>query len=84
MMPFWLCNAPATFERLKERLLSGLPWEVSLLYLDDFIVHATTFEAELEWLCLFFTRLREAELNFRPNKCDLFKRRIVFLGHVVS
>lgn len=50
VMPFGLCNAPATFERLMERLLSGLLWEVCLLYLDDIIVHANTFNAELERL----------------------------------
>ena len=50
VMPFTLCNAPATFEQFMERVLSGLSWEVSLLYLDDIIVHAMTFEAELERL----------------------------------
>lgn len=39
VMSFGLCNAPATFERLMEKVLSGLPWEVCLLYLDDIIVH---------------------------------------------
>ena len=37
VMSFGLCNAPATFERLMEKVLSGLPWEVCLLYLDDMV-----------------------------------------------
>ena len=84
VMPFGLCNAPATFERLMERVLSGLPWEVCLLYLDDIIVHAKTFKAELERLRWVFARLREAGLKLSPKKCHLFKKRVVFLGHVVS
>jgi len=84
VMPFGLCNAPATFERLMERVLSGLPWEVCLLYLDDIIVHAKTFKAELERLRSVFARLREAGLKLSPKKCHLFKKRVVFLGHVVS
>ena len=39
VMPFGLANAPATFERLMEQVFSGLPSELSLVYLDDLIVH---------------------------------------------
>ena len=35
---FGLCNAPATFSRLMDRVLSGLHWETCLFYLDDIIV----------------------------------------------
>ena len=84
VMPFGLCNAPATFERLMEHVLSGLPLEVCLLYLDDIIVHAQTFEAELERLRAVFTRLRMVRLKLNAKKCHLFKKRVVFLGHVVS
>lgn len=73
-----------TFERLMERVLSGLPWEECLLFFDDIIVHATTFEAELEHLRSVSTRLREARLKLSQKKCHLFKKQVVFLGHVVS
>ena len=35
VMPFGFCNAPPTFERLKELMLRGLPWTTCLAYLDD-------------------------------------------------
>jgi cell division inhibitor SulA len=37
VMPFRLCNAGATFERLMETVLSGLNWEICLIYLDDIL-----------------------------------------------
>ena len=39
VMPFGLSNAPATFARLMELVLAGLPWNVRLLHLDDILVH---------------------------------------------
>ena len=55
VMPFGLCNAPATFERLMEMVLVGLPWSVCLMYLDDIIVHARTFDVALHHLQEIFT-----------------------------
>ena len=40
VIPFGLCNAPATFERLMELVLAGLPWTLCPLYSDDILVHA--------------------------------------------
>ena len=37
-MPFGLCNAGATFSRLMQYILSGLQWEICVVYLDDIIV----------------------------------------------
>ena len=48
VMPFGLCNAGATFERLMETVLAGINWEICLIYLDDIIVVSRTFEGMIE------------------------------------
>ena len=84
VMPFGLCNAPATFERLMERVLSGLPWEVCLAYLDHIISHAHTFDEAVARLREVFSRLRDAGLKLSPKKCHLFQQSVTFLGHIVT
>jgi len=84
VMPFGLCNAPATFERLMELILSGLTWEMCLVYIDDIIVYGVDFETELDRLMVIWDRLRKANLKLKPSKCCLFRERTPFLGHMVS
>ena len=84
VLPFGLTNAPATFERLMERVLNGLQWERCLVYLDDVICFGKTFEEASENLECVFSRLRAASLTLKPKKCNLFQRKVAFLGHVVS
>ena len=83
-MPFGLCNAPATFERLMELVLSGLNWKACLIYLDDVIVFGKDFDSALFNLEAVWTRMRQANLRLKPSKCALFRSRVPFLGHVVT
>ena len=55
-VPFGLCNAPATFSRLMDRVLAGLHWETCLFYLDDIIVFSSTWEEHLARLREVFER----------------------------
>ena len=83
-MPFGLCNAPATFQRLMEKVLKGMQWEIAVLYIDDVIVFSETVEEHLDRLGRVFGRLRKAGLKLKPSKCKLLARKVEFLGHIVS
>ena len=84
VMPFGLCNAPATFQRLMDFVLAGLNWAHCLVYLDDVIVLGRSFSEHLLNLQMVFARLREAGLMLKPAKCTLFREEVQFLGHLVS
>ena len=84
VLPFGLCNAPATFERLMESVLAGLNFETCLLYLDDIIVFSDTFEKHIDGLEKVLQRLHSAGLKVSPKKCQFFQEEVVFLGHVVN
>lgn len=84
VMSFGLCNAPATFERLMEKVLSGLPWEVCLIYLDDIIVYGREFGETIQRLRTVLQRPRAAGFKLSPKKCILLQRSVLFLGLVVS
>ena len=84
VLPFGLCNAGATFQRLMQLTLSGLSWEQVLVYIDDLIVHSQTFSEHLKHLKQVFEKLAAAGLKMAPKKCTFFRREVTFLGHIVS
>ena len=84
VLPFGLCNGPATFQRLMDTVLSGVHWSTCLVYLDDVIILGRTSEAHLHNLQQVFSQLRHANLKVKPSKCALFQKRVNFLGHVIS
>uniref|UniRef100_A0A1X7VRC9 Reverse transcriptase domain-containing protein n=1 Tax=Amphimedon queenslandica TaxID=400682 RepID=A0A1X7VRC9_AMPQE len=84
VLPFGLCNGPATVQRLMDSVLNGVHWSTGLFYLDDVIVLGNSLEEHLINLAGVLNRLQKANLRMKPTKCDLFQKRILFLGHVVS
>ena len=49
-MPFGLCNAPATFQRLMEQVLYDVNNKICAIYLDDILIWSSTVEEHLERL----------------------------------
>ena len=84
VLPFGLTSAPATFQRLMEKVLHGLHWKTLLLYLDDVIIIAPDFQTHLERLEEVLKRLQGAGLKLKPAKCELLREKVRYLGHVVS
>ena len=83
-MPFGATNAPATFQRLMESCLGDLNLNWCIIYLDDVVVFAPTVPEHLTRLQAVFQKLKDAGLKLKPSKCELFKKSISYLGHVVS
>ena len=83
-MPFGLCNAPPTFQRLMLNCLGELNLTYCLIYLDDVIVFSHTEEEHLERMRVIFDRLREHGLKLKPSKCEVFRTEINYLAHHVS
>jgi len=83
-MPFGLSNAPATFCRLMSKVLKDHLWKICLCYLDDVILFGRTEQELLDRFRIVLQRLREVGLKVKPTKCELFKTKVKFLGHVVS
>ena len=84
VMPFGLCNAPATFQRLMETVLCGLVGKVCLVYLDDVLVLGKTIDEHLQNLETVWQRLRQAGLRLKPSKCHLLREEVEYLGYRVS
>ena len=84
VMPFGLCNAPATFQRLMSLVLAGLQWSHCLVYLDDIIVLGRSFDEHLINLTMMFDRLHKAGLKLKPSKCNFLQSQVQYLGHTVS
>lgn len=83
-MPFGLCNAPSTFQRLMERMFGAQHFETLLLYLDDIIVFSASVDQHLERLDAVLTRLHQEGLKVKMEKCCFFQTEVRYLGHVIS
>ena len=58
VMPFGLCNAPATFQRLMDMVLAGVNWISCLVYIDDIVIMGKTFQQHVNNLGLVLEKLR--------------------------
>ena len=83
-MPFGLCNAPSVFQRLINKVLGQLRYEVAMAYLDDIIIPSKNFENGLERLKLVLDSLSNANLTLNLSKCRFFMEKITYLGFEIS
>ena len=84
MMPFGLCNASASFQRLMNKVLTGTIGDFILVYLEDTLVLSRTIKEHWEHLQQALQRLREAKLYGCLHKCEFLKDKVDCLGFEVS
>jgi hypothetical protein len=84
VLPFGLCNAPATFQTLMNDVFRREADDFVLIYLDDIMIFSNTAEEHLAHIRVVLQRLRDHKLYAAPKKCKFFQTRIEWLGHIVS
>ena len=84
VMPFGLCNAPATFQRVMNTILRGGLDEFVLVFLDDILVYSKTKEEHIQHIREILTRLRSEKFFGRLKKCDFFRTEVEYLGFDVG
>ena len=82
VLPFGLVTAPAVFNRLIRRLFNDM--ENVETFLDDLLIHTTTWEEHCRVLKEVFRRLNEANLTAKPSKCEIGEESLEYLGHIVG
>ncbi len=82
VMSFGLRNAPATFQRLMNSVVSGL--EGCAVYLDDVVIYSNTWEEHLSCIEHLFARLSDARLTVNLAKCEFAKATVTYLSKVVG
>ena len=84
VMPFGLYNAPATFQRLMNKVFADKLDKFIAVYLDDILIFSQSLEEHWEHLRWALARLREAKLYGRLHKCEFLKDQVEYLGFEVG
>jgi deoxyuridine 5'-triphosphate nucleotidohydrolase len=84
VMPFGLCNAPATFQQTMNQIFSDLIDKCLVVYLDDILVFSNTHEDHEQHLKMVLKRMKENKLRARVHKCRFLQEEVDYLGYIIS
>ena len=84
VLPFRLCNALATFQSLMNDIFRSYLRKFILVFFDDILVYNKTWNDHVECLTITLQILEENGLVVNYKKCSFGKKKIAYLGHVIS
>ena len=84
VMPFGLCNAPSTFQRLINTIFEKEINSFILVYLDDILIYSRSIGEHWEHLKRALDKLRRVKLFARLHKCGFLKDKVDYHGFEVS
>ena len=82
VMPFGLCNAPSTFQRLMDKVIKPEYRTFVESYIDDIVIHSNTFEEHLVHVEKVLQLFIDHDLTVKLSKCNFFQAVVRFLGHL--
>jgi len=84
VMPFGICNIPATFQREMNRIFLPLIGKCMFVYMDDIVIFSTSLEQHMLDLQNVFNIIRNNGLKTNLSKCHFFKEEVELIGNVLS
>jgi RNase H-like domain found in reverse transcriptase/Reverse transcriptase (RNA-dependent DNA polymerase)/Integrase zinc binding domain/Chromo (CHRromatin Organisation MOdifier) domain/Retroviral aspartyl protease len=84
VLPFGLTNAPATFMHLMHSIFRPFLDQFALVFLDDILIYSKDMAEHKQHVRQVLELLRKNKLFAKESKCELFKDRVEFLGHLVD
>ncbi|RWR99108.1 hypothetical protein B4U79_15938, partial [Dinothrombium tinctorium] len=83
-LPQGLKISPNNFQMVMEKVYEKVLNDCAKVYQDDCLVHSKNSQIHFSHLERSLECVKQAKLKLRLNKCEFFKNKIIFLGHVVS
>jgi hypothetical protein len=84
VMPFGLCNAPATFQDIINHIFRDLLDQGLVAYIDDLLIYAATKDQHDQIVMEVLKRLRDNRLAISAEKCEWAKEEVEFLGYMIG
>jgi transposase InsO family protein len=83
-MPLGICNGPAVFQRLMDKVLGKLRFGRIICFMDDLLIATKSIEENMQCLESVLKVLQENGLTINLEKCNFFQNKINFLGYEIS
>ena len=82
VMPFGMKNAPATFQRMVNKLVQDI--DECEGYIDDVVIYSDNWSDHIRQIKCFFQIMKEAKLTINLMKSEFGKATVKYLGHIVG
>jgi hypothetical protein len=84
VMSFGLTNAPAYFMNLMNRVFMEELDKFVVVFIDDILVYSRSEEEHTQHLRVVLEKLRSRQLYAKFSKCEFWRQKVSFLGHVLT
>jgi hypothetical protein len=84
VMPFGLCNGPASWQRHMNSLMPEYLDEFVTIYLDDLLIYSADLDEHKQHVRKVLLRLREAGLPVDVDKCEFHVQEVKYLGLILT
>ncbi|KAI0994273.1 hypothetical protein K3495_g13908, partial [Podosphaera aphanis] len=84
VMPFGLCNGPASFQAYINHALHGLLDQFCTAYMDDILIYSDDLTSHRRHVIMVLERLREHGLQVDISKCNFEATEVTYLGLIIS